>query len=153
VLLVLDGSEALTGEDLSLLDDTRGRQRLVVVNKRDLPSQIRLPAGIGDEVVPLSALRGEGVDELRRELARTLLGSDRSETAGISNIRHIESLTRSRDALARAIAAVDDALGQLPEEFLLSELAEVRQALEEITGKRTTDELLEEIFSRFCVGK
>jgi tRNA U34 5-carboxymethylaminomethyl modifying GTPase MnmE/TrmE len=71
----------------------------------------------------------------------------------VSNIRHVELLGRSAEALARAEMLVANGSGQIPEELLLADLALAREALEEVTGKRNSDELLEAIFSKFCIGK
>jgi tRNA modification GTPase len=68
----------------------------------------------------------------------------------LTNVRHIGLVRQSRDALLRAQAA---ASASLSEEFVLADLHEARAALEEIAGRRTSDELLAHIFSRFCVGK
>jgi tRNA modification GTPase len=75
------------------------------------------------------------------------------ESGAVTNIRHIDLLRRARAALARALEAVADPAGPVSEEFLLTDLQEARAALEEITGRRTSDDLLRHIFARFCVGK
>jgi tRNA modification GTPase len=75
------------------------------------------------------------------------------ESPAVSNIRHIELLERAMRALERASEAVAEPGEALPEEFVLDELREAREALEEICGQRSSDDLLHEIFSRFCVGK
>jgi tRNA modification GTPase len=74
------------------------------------------------------------------------------ETPRVTNIRHVRLLERARTAIARArnAAAPDTALS---EEFVLSDLQDARAALEEISGRRTTDDLLTHIFSSFCIGK
>ena len=83
--------------------------------------------------------------------ARTESSSrDRPE---ISNVRHIALVQRAQDALERARAALGREGGALSEEFVLADLQEARAALEEITGRRSTDDLLSHIFSRFCLGK
>jgi tRNA modification GTPase len=71
----------------------------------------------------------------------------------ITNVRHIALVRRAHDALARAQAAVVAAAGSLSEEFVLADLQDARGALEEISGRRAPEELLEHIFARFCVGK
>jgi tRNA modification GTPase len=75
------------------------------------------------------------------------------DPVAVTNIRHIELLQRARGALDRALEAHERAHGTLSEEFVLADLQDARNALEEITGKRTADDLLEHIFGRFCIGK
>jgi tRNA modification GTPase len=110
---------------------------------------------VGDlsDPVRVSALTGEGLDELRRRIVEALdieLLADRPE---ITNVRHIALVERARDSLIRARhAALSD--GQsLSEEFVLADLQDARAALEEITGKRAPEDLLAHIFARFCIGK
>jgi tRNA modification GTPase len=68
-------------------------------------------------------------------------------------VRHIALVERAHAALARARAAVDAEGGPLSEEFLLADLQDARAAFEEVTGRRTSDDVLAYIFSRFCIGK
>jgi len=68
-------------------------------------------------------------------------------------VRHIELLSKAADAVGRGRAALADSEGELPEEFLLSDLQAAQAALEEVTGRRTTEDLLRHVFAKFCVGK
>jgi tRNA modification GTPase len=159
VILVLDRARPLTAGDRALLDDTARTARLVVVNKIDLPAAWN-QAGLGlDEGASLavSLKTGEGTERLRPAVLRVLEGppavAPSRESGAVTNIRHIDLLRRARAALARALEAVADPAGPVSEEFLLTDLQEARAALEEITGRRTSDDLLRHIFARFCVGK
>jgi tRNA modification GTPase len=80
-------------------------------------------------------------------------GEDLRDRALVSNVRHSDLLRQSEEALARAAAALHASANTLSEEFILADLQEAGAALQEITGKRTTDDLLAQIFSRFCIGK
>jgi tRNA modification GTPase len=121
---------------------------LVVGNKSDLPAAWNSPGAI-----KMSAATGAGLDEVRVEIIRALESDEPGERPEITNVRHIALVRRAQDALARSRAACLEAGGALPEEFVLADLQEARAALEEITGKRTPDEVLEHIFARFCIGK
>ena len=130
-----------------------GSAQLVVRNKADLfPS-----AGDGfANAIRVSAKSGEGLDQLRRTIAEALTdASDAPERdrPAITNVRHIALVQRAHDALGRARAAARADGGALPEEFVLADLQDARAALEEVTGRRTTDEVLAHIFERFCIGK
>ena len=158
-VLVLDRSQPLDEEDHQLLADTRSAERVVVINKIDLPAtwtEQDLVNGYGvapesDRVVALSLLDDSDVSRLRRTLADCVYaGEPLRDTPAVSNLRHIELLERAHDALVQAAAAGEAAV---PEELVLADLQDARAALEEITGKRTPEDLLQRIFERFCIGK
>lgn len=150
VLVVLDGSTPMTGDDRALLADTARGPRLIVVNKRDLPPAWPA-AALEGAVVEVSALTGAGMDDLRAALLAVIRGTETyRDVPAVTNLRHLELLTRASDALARAAAAAD---ARVPEEFLLADLNEARGLLEEMTGARSADDLLASIFAKFCIGK
>jgi tRNA modification GTPase len=157
VLVVLDRSRALADVDRQLLDETTDARRVIVANKIDLPEAWCTDAlrDAGHVVVPVSVRSGEGLDALKGAIANTLgVGREvERDTAAVTNIRHIELLQRARRALCRAQQAITDAGGRLSEEFVLADLQDARSAFEEITGKRTADDVLAHIFGRFCIGK
>jgi tRNA modification GTPase len=134
VLVVVD-------EDEPQVVDTK---YLIVQNKSDL--------GRTQRGICVSALSGEGLDDLRAAIAAALDVDPRRDRPAITNVRHIALVARAHDALTRARTALGPD-GSLPEEFVLADLQEARTALEEIRGRRSPDDLLEHIFARFCVGK
>ena len=153
VLLVLDGSLPPADDELAALERAcseaeRGRT-IVVRNKSDLPL-----AGDGEEVEPdaidVSALTGEGIDELRRELRTRLVGTGTLEDPIITDARHARSLEDARDSLTRAASALRSGMS---EELVLEDLREAMRRLGEITGEFTTEDLYDRIFSTFCIGK
>jgi len=158
-LVVLDVSAPITEDDERVLEATSRRPRVIVGTKSDLPHAWELAelacgsGSVAPEVVAVSATTGGGIDVLIRSINRNIGIGDTPEPALVSNIRHVELLGRSAEALARAEMLVADGSGQIPEELLLADLALAREALEEVTGKRNSDELLEAIFSKFCIGK
>ena len=151
-MVVLDQSEPLVDEDRGVLAATAGGRRVIVRNKTDRPSAWSA-ALLPDCSVALSAATGSGLEGLRHEIVKAL--TDREElrdTPAISNARHIGLLESALTHLNRAAGA--SAAGvETPEEFLLADLQQARALLEEITGRRTTDDLLQHIFERFCIGK
>ncbi len=152
LVVVLDQSEPLREEDREVLEATKTRRRLVVRNKADLPES--WPAAeIEPASVPVSATTGEGMDALRRAIVAAL--TDREELRdppALSNARHIGLLEGVMTHLLRAADAAAAGV-DTPEEFLLTDLQQARTALEEITGRRTSDDVLRHIFERFCIGK
>ncbi len=154
LLLVIDRSSPIEETDRDLLHETADVARLVVGAKCDLP-----PAW-GDidnlRVIAVSSKTGLGLDRLREAMRTTLEAANPAtapDTAAVTNMRHAALLERARAALRRALEAVEAPGGPVAEEFVLTDLQDARAALEEVTGKRTSGDLLRHIFSRFCIGK
>jgi tRNA modification GTPase len=154
VLVVLDRSSPLTDADRALLAATARRTRVVILNKSDRPPQLD-PAelaeqGVDQPCVTLSAVRGDGLAELEGSLTALALGGVSGDMALVANPRHKAALRRAEQALVQAL----DALQQgLPTDLQAAEVAAAVHALGEITGEDATEELLDAIFSRFCIGK
>ena len=99
----------------------------------------------------ISATTGAGIDDLRRRIVAALDVEPSRDRAGVTNVRHVALVERAHAALARARDALSAHGGALPEEFVLADLADARAALEEVSGRRATEDLLAHIFSRFCI--
>jgi tRNA modification GTPase len=157
VMVVLDVSRALDDGDFDLLRDTSSVSRLVVTNKSDLPAAWeRADLQLAEPVEVVSTLTGDGLNALRTRIRTALDGTTSGtgrDTAAVTNVRHAALLERARASLRQACDAVEAPGGPVPEEFVLTDLQDARAALEEVTGKRTSDDLLRHIFSRFCIGK
>jgi tRNA modification GTPase len=157
LLVVVDRSRPLEGDDHRVLAQTGGQRRIVVANKVDLPSAWSAadPPGVSRaSLLDVSALGRIGLDDLVERIGATLADDrDWRERPVVTNVRHGLLLTRTRETLARARGAVQASEGALPEEFLLADLQEARGCLEEVTGRRSSDDLLQHIFERFCIGK
>jgi len=151
ILVVLDCSRPLDGDDRDSVSQTTDSNRLIVINKVDAPAVWFDPEL--NHGVRISAATGQGFDELRRRIAAALDVELLADRPAITNIRHIALVERADEALARALAAAAAPGGALPEEFVLADLQDARSAFEEISGRRTSDDVLAHIFSRFCVGK
>jgi len=165
VLVVVDASQKPNEEDEQLLGQLQSRAAIVVKNKSDLAkagdngydSDRACPGlvegdGRGTQVVPIrtSALTGEGIAELRRAVVQYVTGSSSSEPGFLTNARHQALVRESLEGLARAENAVRQ---KIPHEMLLLDLYAALRPLDEITGATTTDDILNLIFSRFCIGK
>ena len=181
-LWVVDAAHTLAPEDHWIAQKLRAKRVLVALNKSDLPAVTRgadvtaLLDGEPRRVVAVSAARGEGLEELRAALA-ALLGANAEGGAGaasvtgdagvaggalrgagdaggiaaaVSNARHADALERARAALARAGAIA--ARGE-PGELVALELRESLGTIGEVTGRSVGEDLLDRIFSRFCIGK
>jgi tRNA modification GTPase len=154
-LVVLDASLPLEDPDFDVLADTSNSPRLVVANKMDLPAAWS-GADLSVAVQIVSSKTGEGLDDLQSAMRSVLEGmnpSTQRDSAALTNVRHAALLDRARQSLRRACEAVEDPAGPVAEEFVLTDLQDARAALEEVTGKRTSEDVLRHIFSRFCIGK
>jgi tRNA modification GTPase len=155
VLVILDRSQPLESADLDLLRETATSQRILVATKADLPATWG-EAEISEPCIVVSSKTGTGLDALRRRIRTVLEGATshvERDTAAVTNVRHAALLERARQSIGRACEAVETPGGPVAEEFVLTDLQEARAALEEVTGKRTSEDMLRHIFSRFCIGK
>ena len=155
VIVVLDRSWPLEEEDHQVLQETTSSRRVVAMNKMDQPSRwAREVLSLGGDVavVGISAMTGEGLDALRGALRTVLVGGGDvyRDTPTVANQRHIGLLERAGASLGHAERA---ARNGATEEFVLADLQRARMALEELTGKRTPDDVVNHIFERFCIGK
>ena len=154
-IVVLDRSQPLEAADEELLAETASMKHLVVANKADLPavwSSLELPRSCID----VSAVSGAGVDDVRTQIRRVLEGPSSGverDVAAVTNVRHAALLERAHRSMTRACDGMEMPGGPVGEEFVLTDLQEARAALEEITGRRTSEDMLRHIFSRFCIGK
>jgi tRNA modification GTPase len=173
VLVVLDSSQPIANEDRELLDQVAGRPAIAVENKCDLVGKHHEgTAALGCSIeqssadmkgqdpsgtnpaprVRTSASTGEGIAELRNEILRYVGGevAVQTETGFLTNLRHQERVRESLTVLATARLAVES---KVPHEMLLLDLYNALRPLDEITGATTTDDILNLIFSTFCIGK
>lgn len=153
-LLVLDGSAPLTDEDVEVMQRVRDKQGLVVVNKSDLGQRLA-PADVSEtlprlEQVGVSALTRQGLDELRTALRGCFLDSSKESEIVVTNVRHKAALERARSSLSEVQRAMEQGM---PPDIVAVDLQEARDDLEEIIGAVTNDDILERIFSQFCIGK
>ncbi|HUK34801.1 MAG TPA: tRNA uridine-5-carboxymethylaminomethyl(34) synthesis GTPase MnmE, partial [Vicinamibacterales bacterium] len=147
LLVVVDASQRLDEVDAAILHETRERRRVIAANKSDISDA---HAGA---FLRVSATQGDGLDALRDELGRALDVDVTRDRPSITNLRHLTLMEQAGEALARARRSVVDAGASLSEEFVLVDLQCARRMFEEISGKRSPEDVLANIFSRFCVGK
>jgi len=154
VIVLVDGSAALSEEDFSILGAARRKKGLVVVNKNDLPIALTIAelesAGSGKELISISARERKGLEKLQLGLRSLLLGEQGEPPMVLTNIRHKASLQRAEQALSEVMDSLRQAL---PPELVAADLQRAREGLEEVIGVVSSEELLERIFSQFCIGK
>lgn len=153
-MLVLDGSAPLATGDMDVMERVRGMAGLVVFNKSDLEQRIDRSTVSGRlpdlRQVGVSALTGEGLDALKGSLRDCFLDSAEEPEIVVTNVRHKAALDRARAALVEVHRAIEQGL---PPDIVAVDLQEARDSLEEIIGTVTNEDILDRIFSQFCIGK
>ena len=146
-LVVLDASVAVEDEDVRLIERARSQGRYIVAgNKCDLPRRAELPEG----AEAVSAASGEGIAALRSRIRPAGAAANESEDGLITSLRHEQLLRETQEALKQAGMATR---AGLPHEMLLLDLYAALRPLDAITGATTADDILNRIFSTFCIGK
>ena len=154
MLVVTDDTSARhASEEQRLIDATTGRKRILVRNKSDLMSgeaELRLESDHLPQV-STSSISGAGIDELRRRIVAEVGGDSAQQESGfVTNLRQRKLIEESLGALSDAEKAVHD---HIPHEMLLMDLYRSLRPLDSVTGETTTDDILNLIFSTFCIGK
>jgi tRNA modification GTPase len=156
VLVVLDSSSPFATDDHELVEATKNRKRIVVANKADLLNadlgNAELSPSEGLKIVKTSALTGEGIDQLRAGILAELSGDSvgQHEAGFLTNVRHQRLVEQSLASLGAAQQAVTVGM---PHEMIMIDLYGALRPLDAITGETTADDILNLIFSRFCIGK
>ncbi len=154
VIAMLDGSEALHEGDLVILEKIKGKNAVIAINKSDLPAAMNFEAGMpgGKIHIHLSAKSGEGLEELKTIIFQSTLRNWKEDREGIivTNVRHKLSLDRASASFARAIEVLKS---NQPLEIFAVELRDALDSIGEITGAVATEDILNRIFSDFCIGK
>ncbi|TNF54248.1 tRNA uridine-5-carboxymethylaminomethyl(34) synthesis GTPase MnmE [bacterium] len=159
VIIVLDGSKGMSGADRELIENSkslRGSQSqrkniIIVINKTDLPQKIKMKKDM--QTVKVSALKRTGLETLKSRIAETVLNGKSpglSETGIVTNVRHVHALEKTLSSMNSFICEVGK---KTSPEFLAVDLREALEALGEILGITTPDDILDTIFSNFCIGK
>jgi tRNA modification GTPase len=161
VLIVLDATQPVSDEDERLLAAVEGRPAIVALNKSDL---VKHNSVVGEKeppsktqralaqltALPTSALTGEGIAALRERILSLATGGAAAEPGMLTNLRQHQAVTTALAALADAAKANSDAI---PHEMILLDLYRALWALDSLTGQTTSDDILNLIFSTFCIGK
>ena len=156
VIFIMDGSNNISNEDVEIIEYLKERKSLVLINKKDIDQKISseyiaklLPYS---QVIETSLINGEGIEEIENAIEELVYGGEVSqkESLMVNNVRHIELLQKCRDSL-------DDALVMTMNREALDFIEiDVRNAYEftgEIIGESVNDDIINEVFARFCLGK
>jgi tRNA modification GTPase len=157
VLILLDGSIPLSPEDEEIISKNKNANTVIAINKTDLPAlwdvkKIAQLIGPEKKIIKISAKFGAGLEELKKTIIGSCCAQTRPDTGAaiISNLRHKQLLERAQKNIIEA----KDAIARVESpEITAFELREAVDSLDEITGKKINEEVLDKIFSSFCIGK
>lgn len=156
VLLVMDGSRQISDEDRLLLEKTAGSDVLVVINKTDLPNALNeaeLSVLLKDlKVLRVSALDQKSMEKLEGAIVDCVWQEGHAGVHGlmINNVRHVQALKSAQNFIKGAIAVTDQGIAL---EFASEEIKNAVNQLDAVTGRNIDTDLIDRIFSRFCIGK
>jgi len=161
VLLILDGSERLSMDDINLMDELRvskepdGPAIIPVVNKSDKVLRLEIDdveKRTSHVISKISAKKNDGIDELRTRISAKIdkLGENLYDGPVLTRERHMEKLDEMSQSVGRAMETVKEGMSR---EFVAADLQDAKKALGELTGKEIDEMALEKIFSEFCIGK
>ena len=155
VVLVLDATQPLNQEEQRLLSALEGRPAIVAINKSDLVGEAHASGPIAEvaanaPALSTSALTGDGIAALRSRIVELATGGAASEPGMLTSLRHQQAVSTALEALDAATKANASAI---PHEMILIDLYRALWALDSLTGQTTPDDILNLIFSTFCIGK
>lgn len=150
VIVILDGSQALTAEDREILSQVSELEHLVVINKADISSELKFQIS-GSRSIKTSAKTGQGLDHLQKAIIEPFHPENIQQSGFlISDARHFDLLVRSKSEIENSIGLLEQ---RMSEEIVLIGLHNSLRFLGQITGETTTEDMLTRIFSTFCIGK
>ena len=154
VIIVFDGSKRLSKEDALLIKKLKGKTVIAAINKIDLKQKIEREKIASEfiNIIDISAKRSKNIALLEKIIADLIYGGLvlNTESVMVGNLRHIQLIRKAQKNIAQASESLDN---KLPLEFIAQDIREALGFLDEILGKRFSGELLEKIFSEFCIGK
>lgn len=154
VLYVIDGSRSLSEEDEDIAELIQGKKVIVLINKSDLEQQAELGQveNLSEHVIAISAKDGDGIEALTDKIRELFLQGEVSfnDEVIITNIRHKNALMLALESLELVEQSIEDGM---PEDFYTLDLMNAYEVLGKIIGESVEDDLADEIFSKFCMGK
>ena len=155
VIFILDASRELSKEDEEIFSLIKKREKIILLNKIDLPKKLNSSdlAGLlnGEDSIEVSLKEKKGVEEILKEAGRLAVDKNLNGFTGIAiNLRHKKLLEKTKESILKAKRTLED---DLSEEFISFDLREALNFLGEITGEVYTEEILDRIFKDFCIGK
>jgi len=156
LLLVLDSSDELTKEDIDIIDAVKDKKIVVIINKTDLPERLQIDEVKerlrNKKIIRISAKKDKSLNRLYDAIYNMIWSGsiDSSHQPVLTNVRHAAAIEKALQHLESAKLAIADNIGM---ELIAVDLKDARNELGLITGENFTGDLLNRIFSQFCIGK
>ncbi|MFA4990015.1 MAG: tRNA uridine-5-carboxymethylaminomethyl(34) synthesis GTPase MnmE, partial [Candidatus Omnitrophota bacterium] len=154
VIVLFDGSKKFSREDKFLAGKLRNKKAIAVINKMDLQQRLERPkvAKIFKRVIDLSAKKLKNIDLLEKEIADLAYSGHiaGAEPVLVANLRYVKILQKAKIVIAQALKSLDN---RLPAEYIAQDIQEALGYLDEILGKKFSEDLLDKLFAEFCIGK
>lgn len=157
ILLIIDSSQELTPEDRALIEQTADKPRIVIFNKSDLPTKVSIEElkqlVNGDQLITASMTKHEGINDLSDAISHLFFNEgieSNQNNIMVTNARHIGLLRQADAALGDVLKGLDDGM---PVDLVQIDMTRAWDLLGEITGDSYQDELIDQLFSQFCLGK
>ena len=156
VIIVLDSSKPLTDEDLEILESAKSKKTIVLLNKIDLDQAIdetAIEEFVGkDNIIKISALKNEGIEQIHDKIESMVFAGDVKSSSNlvITNSRHKDALFKAYNSINDAIDGIEQ---RLPYDFIEVDFKNIWDYLGYINGDTVQEDLLDTIFSNFCIGK
>jgi len=157
ILLMVDGSRPIDIDDLEIFEEVKGKKKVVVMNKKDLspmiPPKEMKDRFQGDPIVSISALKNKGIEGLKEAIYTLLIHREvrpSPEYLIIANVRHKKALDQVKESLSNTLKGLEKGTAL---EFIAFEIRSALEAMGEVVGETTSEEVLNRIFGQFCIGK
>ena len=154
IIAIFDSNKKLTEEDYKIVDLIKTKKSIIVLNKVDLETNIELDIikNLGIDIVELSAINGTGLDKLYETISQIFNLNDIADNGEliVTNNRHKLLINNAKEELNKALKSINDGM---PEEIISTNIREILIQLGKITGEEVTDDVIKQIFSKFCLGK
>jgi len=156
IFMMIDASVPLSKDDIEILDFIKDKKAIILVNKTDIDNKTNFDTLCmytdKNNIIYISVKENTGIDKLTDRFKEIFLGGEiqTNNSVIISNVRHKNMLCKAKEALERAIVTIES---RMPEDFISMDLQDALAALGEITGDSVDDEIIDRIFTKFCLGK
>ena len=152
VILLLNNNEEITEEDIELLEKIKDKNYIIVINKNDLESHINIEKLDKDKIIYISALNNSGIDKLKEKI-KEIFNFDKITTSDLTYLTNARSLSLLRQSLNSLNDIKNGLKNNLPIDMLEIDLKNIWELLGSIIGETYEDELIDQLFSQFCLGK
>jgi tRNA modification GTPase len=156
ILILLDGSDELTAEDREILRLTENKKAIILVNKDDVEQRLDMEylqeIAFKRPIIKISAKSGSGIAVLEKMIRDFVYEGvvDMSEGSFVNNVRQAEALRKANESLSEVLKTIEKGM---PPDFLVIDLRAAWETLGEITGETVGEDIIDRIFSQFCIGK